>query len=143
MTLGLILNLTPSLLILSQLQSLLSTHTYLDLRSAALGREHHFGQHHASGHRSLRLPNSCFASRSSLSRRHVCPRPGHGSQPGCVLSSRIVSVSSESWEPCEQDAGKGAQHAIAQCLAVVCCAAGQQQVVATVRQLLQTLQVGA
>ncbi len=44
---------------------------------------------------------------------------------------------------CEQDAGKGAQQAIAQCLAVVCCGAGQQQVVATVQQLLKTLQVSA
>ena len=43
----------------------------------------------------------------------------------------------------EQDAGKGAQQAIAQCLAVVCCGAGQQQVVATVQQLLKTLQVSA
>ena len=40
-----------------------------------------------------------------------------------------------------QAAGKGAQQAIAQCIAVVSCSAGQTQIVATVNQLLKTLQV--
>ena len=42
---------------------------------------------------------------------------------------------------CVQAVGKGPQQAIAQCIAVVCCSAGQQQVVATVKQLLSSLQV--